>query len=172
MKSPVYFYNLIFSAFLFISHGVANAQQSTVKGPDETLQQSCVYENHECATPSNPQLIYHTPVNWPDSLVNPEQYFVWVDFASGDHGMQQVPVDRYHYFVKWPADSSGIIELGPGGRIAFTNDKDWINCEFLEMGTIKNFTLIIEHTDTRQVTIDVSNGEIKWLGRSLKKAAH
>lgn len=174
MKSPVYSYRLVFPVFMLFSPFLVKGQQASVTSPSETLQQSCVYENPECATPANPQLIYHTPVDWPDSLVNNEQYFVWVEGLSGHAGTHQVPVDRYQYYVKWPTDSSGVIELGPSGRIAFYETKEggWLNCEFLEMGTIKNFTLIIAHSDGRQVTIDVNNGEIKWLGRSPKKAAH
>lgn len=171
MKVNIRIFNVAILPIIFISiNGVQAQNHVSGNYPKDTVMQSCVLELPECATPSNPQLNYHSPLNWPDSLVTEGQYFVWVDFDSltSHPGKQRLPVDRYEYFVKWPTETEGIIELGPCGRMGFVKKDGFLTCEFIEKGRITNFSMKIESEGGPGTEIYVTNGNIQWIGRTLK----
>ncbi len=116
-------------------------------------------------------LCYHTPLNWPDSLIDECQYFVWINnLFQENKAPQKVPVDRYQFYLNCLTVDSGDIDLGVCGILHFEAlpMRAAKSYTFKKPGKCLSFTVEFAWCNGSQETLHIQNGVVNIIGKTPK----
>lgn len=164
--------SILFALFFLVSISAFGQKNYSPVLPKDSTTCNCDEFGPECGTLNNPKLCYSIPLNWPDSLVTDELYYVYLYMFGDSTKMTKMPLYRYRYTVQCPSEDSGVFNLGIAGKIGFAKMKEGnYNFYWVEQGTVQTFECMVDCMETSKAYhLDVRDGKLNWVWSENKKA--
>lgn len=163
--------SILFVLFFLTSASVFAQKSYTPILPKDSTVCNCDEYGSECGSLNNPKLCFSIPLNWPDSLVSAELYYVYLYMFGDSTKMTKMPLYRYRYTVQCPSVDSGVFNLGDAGKIGFVRLEDGnFDFHWQETGKIQTFEFMIDCMETSKAYyLDVREGKLNWVWSEKKK---